>query len=63
MAKECGFLSVQHTLPEETSQEELAALVAELNADPSIHGILVQLPLPKHLRSEPNPSRSSRKRT
>ncbi|MQW65495.1 bifunctional methylenetetrahydrofolate dehydrogenase/methenyltetrahydrofolate cyclohydrolase FolD [Sinorhizobium meliloti] len=53
MAKECGFLSVQHTLPEETSREELAALVAELNADPSIHGILVQLPLPKHLRSEP----------
>lgn len=53
MAKECGFLSVQHTLPEETSQEELAALVAELNADLSIHGILVQLPLPKHLRSEP----------
>ncbi|WP_026618279.1 methylenetetrahydrofolate dehydrogenase (NADP+) / methenyltetrahydrofolate cyclohydrolase [Ensifer sp. WSM1721] len=53
MAKDCGFLSVQHTLPEETSQEELAALVAELNADPSIHGILVQLPLPKHLRSEP----------
>lgn len=53
MAKECGFLSVQHTLHEETSQEELAALVAELNADPSIHGILVQLPLPKHLRSEP----------
>ncbi|WP_046119776.1 bifunctional methylenetetrahydrofolate dehydrogenase/methenyltetrahydrofolate cyclohydrolase FolD [Ensifer aridi] len=53
MAKECGFLSVQHTLPEETSQEELAALVAELNADPSIHGILVQLPLPKHLQSEP----------
>lgn len=53
MAKECGFLSVQHTLPEDTSQEELAALVAELNADPSIHGILVQLPLPKHLRSEP----------
>ncbi|WOS63390.1 bifunctional methylenetetrahydrofolate dehydrogenase/methenyltetrahydrofolate cyclohydrolase FolD [Sinorhizobium fredii] len=53
MAKECGFLSVQHTLPGETSQEELAALVAELNADPSIHGILVQLPLPKHLQSEP----------
>ncbi|WP_322885274.1 bifunctional methylenetetrahydrofolate dehydrogenase/methenyltetrahydrofolate cyclohydrolase FolD [Sinorhizobium medicae] len=53
MAKECGFLSVQHTLPEETSQEELAALVAQLNADAAIHGILVQLPLPKHLRSEP----------
>ena len=53
MAKECGFLSIQHTLPEATTQEELAALVAELNADPSIHGILVQLPLPKHLKSEP----------
>lgn len=53
MAKECGFLSVQHTLPKETTQEELAALVASLNADPSVHGILVQLPLPKHLQSEP----------
>ncbi|ACE89761.1 bifunctional 5,10-methylenetetrahydrofolate dehydrogenase/cyclohydrolase FolD 1 [Rhizobium phaseoli] len=53
MAKECGFKSVQHTLPVETSQEELAALVATLNADPSIHGILVQLPLPKPLDSEP----------
>ena len=53
MAKECGFKSVQHSLPEETTQEELMRLVAELNADPSIHGILVQLPLPKHLVSEP----------
>ncbi|ANL26608.1 bifunctional 5,10-methylenetetrahydrofolate dehydrogenase/cyclohydrolase FolD 1 [Rhizobium phaseoli] len=53
MAKECGFKSVQHTLQAETSQEELAALVATLNADPSIHGILVQLPLPKPLDSEP----------
>ncbi|QKK25013.1 bifunctional methylenetetrahydrofolate dehydrogenase/methenyltetrahydrofolate cyclohydrolase FolD [Rhizobium hidalgonense] len=53
MAKECGFKSVQHTLPADTSQEELAALVATLNADPSIHGILVQLPLPKPLDSEP----------
>ncbi|OWV69222.1 bifunctional 5,10-methylene-tetrahydrofolate dehydrogenase/5,10-methylene-tetrahydrofolate cyclohydrolase [Rhizobium sp. R339] len=53
MAKECGFKSVQHTLPAETRQEELAALVASLNADPSIHGILVQLPLPKPLDSEP----------
>ncbi len=53
MAKECGFTSVQHTLPEETTQEELASLVATLNADESIHGILVQLPLPKHLNSEP----------
>ncbi|WP_049733059.1 bifunctional methylenetetrahydrofolate dehydrogenase/methenyltetrahydrofolate cyclohydrolase FolD [Rhizobium ecuadorense] len=53
MAKECGFKSVQHTLPAETSQADLAALVATLNADPSIHGILVQLPLPKPLDSEP----------
>ncbi|KOF17056.1 methenyltetrahydrofolate cyclohydrolase [Ensifer adhaerens] len=53
MAKECGFQSIQHTLPEETTQEDLAALVATLNADPAIHGILVQLPLPKHLNSEP----------
>ena len=53
MAKECGFKSVQHSLPEDTTQEALMKLVAELNADPSIHGILVQLPLPKHLDSEP----------
>ncbi|MGG7535617.1 bifunctional methylenetetrahydrofolate dehydrogenase/methenyltetrahydrofolate cyclohydrolase FolD [Rhizobium sp. 12,4] len=53
MAKECGFKSVQHTLPAETTQEDLAALVATLNGDPSIHGILVQLPLPKPLDSEP----------
>ena len=52
MAKECGFNSIQHTLPAGTTQDELAALVARLNADPSIHGILVQLPLPKHLDSE-----------
>lgn len=53
MAKECGFNSVQHTLPAATSQADLAALVAALNADPSIHGILVQLPLPKPLDSDP----------
>ncbi|NTG85185.1 bifunctional methylenetetrahydrofolate dehydrogenase/methenyltetrahydrofolate cyclohydrolase FolD [Agrobacterium rhizogenes] len=53
MAKECGFKSIQHTLPAETTQEELADLVQSLNEDPSIHGILVQLPLPKHLNSEP----------
>ena len=48
-AKECGFHSEQHTLPAETSEAELLALVAKLNADPAIHGILVQLPLPKHI--------------
>lgn len=53
MAKECGFNSVQQTLPAETTQEELVALVKRLNADETIHGILVQLPLPKHLDSEP----------
>ena len=53
MSKECGFESIQHTLPEKTTQEELAALVETLNADETINGILVQLPLPKHLNSEP----------
>jgi methylenetetrahydrofolate dehydrogenase (NADP+)/methenyltetrahydrofolate cyclohydrolase len=52
MAKECGFNSTQHTLPAETTGEELAALVATLNGDASVHGILVQLPLPSHLDSE-----------
>mgnify|MGYP002733577545 FL=1 len=52
MAKQCGFNSVQHTLPAETSQDELEALVSTLNDDPSIHGILVQLPLPKPLNSD-----------
>ena len=50
-AKECGFLSVQHTLPQETSEAALLDLIAELNRDPAIHGILVQLPLPKHIDS------------
>lgn len=50
-AKECGFHSVQHTLPEDTSQANLVALIETLNADPAIHGILVQLPLPGHIDS------------
>jgi methylenetetrahydrofolate dehydrogenase (NADP+)/methenyltetrahydrofolate cyclohydrolase len=53
MAKACGFHSLQHTLPVSTSQQELAALVGSLNADPLIHGILVQLPLPRHLQADP----------
>jgi methylenetetrahydrofolate dehydrogenase (NADP+)/methenyltetrahydrofolate cyclohydrolase len=52
MAKQCGFNSIQHTLPEETTQGDLLKLVGELNADASIHGILVQLPLPKHFNSD-----------
>lgn len=50
-ARECGFHSEQHTLSAETSEEDLVALVEKLNADPQIHGILVQLPLPKHIDS------------
>jgi methylenetetrahydrofolate dehydrogenase (NADP+)/methenyltetrahydrofolate cyclohydrolase len=53
MAKECGFHSVQHTLPADVSQDELMALVHQLNADPAIHGILVQLPLPSTLDAAP----------
>lgn len=48
-ALECGFHSVQHTLPEDTNETELLNLIQELNNDPAIHGILVQLPLPKHI--------------
>lgn len=46
---EVGFYSEAYELPEETTQEELETLVDKLNADPKIHGILVQLPLPRHL--------------
>ena len=46
---EVGFYSEAYELPEETTQEELIALVDKLNADKNIHGILCQLPLPRHL--------------
>ena len=46
---EVGFYSEVHELPAATTQEELNALVDRLNGDERIHGILVQLPLPKHL--------------
>jgi methylenetetrahydrofolate dehydrogenase (NADP+) / methenyltetrahydrofolate cyclohydrolase len=48
-AKECGFHSIEHRLAQTTSQTALLKLVGELNDDPSIHGILVQLPLPDHI--------------
>ena len=48
---EAGFNSFEHILPESTTQEELIRLVESLNDDPSVHGILCQLPLPKHLSS------------
>ncbi len=50
-ARRCGFHSLQHTLPAETSEADLLALVHRLDADAAIHGVLVQLPLPKHVRS------------
>ncbi len=48
-AEECGFYSIQHTLPADTPEADLLALIGELNADAMIHGILVQLPLPDHI--------------
>ena len=44
-----GFNSYEYALPEETTQQELLELVAKLNADSKVDGILVQLPLPKHI--------------
>ena len=46
---EAGLESFEHRIPAETSQERLLALVERLNADPAVDGILVQLPLPKHV--------------
>jgi len=47
-----GIFSAEHKLSVETSEAELLALIAKLNADPKIHGILVQLPLPKQINTE-----------
>jgi len=51
-SKELGIYSERHDLPEKTTQKELLALIDKLNKNPKIHGILVQLPLPKHLNEE-----------
>jgi methylenetetrahydrofolate dehydrogenase (NADP+) / methenyltetrahydrofolate cyclohydrolase len=48
-AQEVGIRSIDHRLPEETTEDELGQLIAELNADDSVHGVLVQSPLPPHL--------------
>jgi methylenetetrahydrofolate dehydrogenase (NADP+) / methenyltetrahydrofolate cyclohydrolase len=48
---EVGMQSFEHKLSEETTEEFLLDLVAKLNADPAVHGILVQMPLPKHIDS------------
>lgn len=50
--EKAGIASFPHELPAESTQEEVEALVKQLNADPTVHGILVQLPLPKHLDEE-----------
>lgn len=50
-SRAAGMHSLTHRLSADTTQAELEALVASLNADPSVHGILVQLPLPGHLDS------------
>jgi len=50
--EEVGMRSVGHKLPATATQAEVEGLVRQLNADPAIHGILVQLPLPNHLNEE-----------
>ncbi len=49
---EAGMASFEHKLPADTGAGELLALIGQLNADPTVHGILVQLPLPAHLDAE-----------
>jgi methylenetetrahydrofolate dehydrogenase (NADP+)/methenyltetrahydrofolate cyclohydrolase len=51
-SREVGIRSLEHRLPAETSEAELLALIAQLNADPAVHGILVQLPLPPHVAAD-----------
>src|ERR1700732_1530373 len=51
-SQEAGLASFEHVLPEDVAQSELLALIARLNRDPLVHGILVQLPLPKTLNTE-----------
>lgn len=49
---ECGLKSFEHILPADTSEADVLDLVAKLNADPAVHGILVQLPLPKQIDAD-----------
>lgn len=51
-AEETGIKSWTHRLPADATQEQLLALVAQLNNDGAVHGILVQLPLPKHIDAQ-----------
>jgi methylenetetrahydrofolate dehydrogenase (NADP+)/methenyltetrahydrofolate cyclohydrolase len=50
--QEAGMASFEHVLPEDVAQADLLALINQLNRDPAVHGILVQLPLPKSLHTE-----------
>ncbi|EAR52327.1 folD bifunctional protein [Oceanicola granulosus HTCC2516] len=52
MTKEVGMSSFEHRLAEDTSEADLLALVGQLNEDPEVHGILVQLPLPAHVDAD-----------
>lgn len=52
MTTEVGMNSFEHKLAADTSEVELLALIADLNADPAVNGILVQLPLPAHLNED-----------
>ncbi len=52
MTVEAGMRSFEHRIPDTVSQDDLLALVAKLNADPAVHGILVQLPLPKQIDAQ-----------
>ncbi|MCA9955427.1 MAG: bifunctional 5,10-methylenetetrahydrofolate dehydrogenase/5,10-methenyltetrahydrofolate cyclohydrolase, partial [Anaerolineales bacterium] len=52
MCERLGIRSIGHKLPADATQEEVVALVAKLNADPEVNGILVQLPMPKHINEE-----------
>ena len=49
---EAGVNSIHHDVPAAASEAELLALIARLNADPKVHGIIVQLPLPKHMNAQ-----------
>jgi methylenetetrahydrofolate dehydrogenase (NADP+)/methenyltetrahydrofolate cyclohydrolase len=49
---EAGMNSIEHKLDADTKQEDILSLIDQLNNDPEIHGILVQLPLPKHINEE-----------
>ncbi|RMD54761.1 MAG: bifunctional methylenetetrahydrofolate dehydrogenase/methenyltetrahydrofolate cyclohydrolase FolD [Candidatus Thermofonsia bacterium] len=52
MCEKLGIRSIGHTLPADATQEDVINLVSKLNADPEVNGILVQLPLPKHIDEE-----------